>query len=135
MVTTMHETMIRRLQALEVLHKGGQRAVDAFMSGTLTGMEKQKAEAIKKVKRGNDGGNSRKRSRSGGNGGVGGAGGGDGTALAPGGGSLSGGGGGGGYQGGRNFQGNQNFNARPPGIKCDKCNCFGHKTEDCGKGA
>jgi hypothetical protein len=81
----MHETMIRRLHALEVLHKGGQRAVDAFMSGTLTGMEKQKAAAIEKAKRGNNGGgsNSRKRSRRGGGGGGG-------TTFAPGGGLSSG---------------------------------------------
>jgi hypothetical protein len=32
--------MMRRLNALEVLHKGGQRAVDEFMSSSLTGMEK-----------------------------------------------------------------------------------------------
>jgi hypothetical protein len=30
MVTSMHETMMRRLNALEVLYKGGQRAVDKF---------------------------------------------------------------------------------------------------------
>jgi hypothetical protein len=36
MITTMHETMMRRLNGLEVLHKGGQRAVDEFMSSFLT---------------------------------------------------------------------------------------------------
>jgi hypothetical protein len=43
MITTMHDTMIQRLNALEVLHKGGQRAVDEFMSSSLTGMEKLKS--------------------------------------------------------------------------------------------
>jgi hypothetical protein len=122
MVTTMHGTMLRHLNALEVLHKGGQRAVDAFMSGTLTGVEKQKAAAIEKAKRGNDSGSgpSRKRSRRGGGGSGNGVGG---TAYASGG-APSGGGGGG-------YQGNQNFNPGPPAIKCMKCNRIGHKPKDC----
>jgi hypothetical protein len=30
-VTSVHEMMLRRLDALDVLHKGGQKAVDEFM--------------------------------------------------------------------------------------------------------
>jgi hypothetical protein len=68
MITTMHNTMIRRLNALEVLHKGGQRAVDEFMSSSLTGMEKLKSAAISKAKRSSDNfnGPARKRNRRGG---------------------------------------------------------------------
>jgi hypothetical protein len=51
MVTTMHESMFRRLNALEMLHKGGQRAVDEFMSSGLVGLEKRKANALQKAKR------------------------------------------------------------------------------------
>jgi hypothetical protein len=54
MITSMHETMMRRLNALEVLYKGGQRAVDEFTSSSLTGMEKLKASAVAKAKMGND---------------------------------------------------------------------------------
>jgi hypothetical protein len=39
MVSTMHETMMRRLKPLKVLYKGGQRALDEFMSGLLTGVD------------------------------------------------------------------------------------------------
>jgi hypothetical protein len=46
MVTTMHESMFCRLNALEMLHKGGQRAVDEFMSSELVGLEKRKANAV-----------------------------------------------------------------------------------------
>jgi hypothetical protein len=49
MVTSMHETMLRRLNALEVLYKGGLRAVDNFNYSTLTGMERKKANAILKA--------------------------------------------------------------------------------------
>jgi uncharacterized iron-regulated protein len=31
-VTAMHEAMFHRLNALEMLHKGGQQAVDEFVS-------------------------------------------------------------------------------------------------------
>jgi uncharacterized membrane protein YgcG len=112
MITTMHETMMRRLNALEVLHKGGQRAVDEFMSSSLTGMEKLKSAAISKAKRSSENFNSpaRKRNRRGGGGG--------------GGGSASG--------GGQNHGGNQNSGgSRPSGIQCEKCKRFGHKTTDC----
>jgi hypothetical protein len=53
MVTTMHESMFCRLNALEMLHKGGQRAVDEFMSSGLVGLEKRKANALQKGKRQN----------------------------------------------------------------------------------
>jgi uncharacterized iron-regulated protein len=52
MVTAMHETMWRRLNALEVFYKGGQRAVDEFNKSTLTGIEKTKANAIRRQARG-----------------------------------------------------------------------------------
>jgi uncharacterized membrane protein YgcG len=54
MVSAMHEAMFRRLKALEMLHKGGQRAVDEFMSSGLHGLEKRKANALQKAKRSND---------------------------------------------------------------------------------
>jgi hypothetical protein len=85
----MHNVMIRRLNALDVLFKGGQKAVDEFMSSTLTGMEKLKSAALQKSKRASDSsGMSKKRSRQGGGG----------SSGAPSGG-LSGGGQ---YQGGGN---------------------------------
>jgi hypothetical protein len=65
MVSAMHEAMFRRLNTLEMLHKGGQRAVDEFMSSGLHGLEKRKANPLQKAKRSNDGG-------SGGGGGYGG---------------------------------------------------------------
>jgi hypothetical protein len=58
MFTTMHDSMFRRLNALEMLHKGGQRAVDEFTASGLHGLEKRKANALQKAKRANrnDGG-------------------------------------------------------------------------------
>jgi hypothetical protein len=43
---------------LEMLHKGGQRAVDEFTASGLHGLEKRKANALQKAKRANpnDGG-------------------------------------------------------------------------------
>jgi hypothetical protein len=107
MITTMHDTMMRRLNGLEVLHKGGQRVVDEFMSSSLTGMEKLKSAAIAKAKRLSDNfnGPARKRNRRGGGGGGG---------------------------GGQSHGGNQNSGGpRPSGIQCEKCKHFGHKTADC----
>jgi hypothetical protein len=46
MVSAMHEAMFRQLNALEMLHKGGQRAVDEFLSSGLHGLEKRKANAL-----------------------------------------------------------------------------------------
>jgi hypothetical protein len=118
-----HNMMIRQLNALEVLFRGGQRAVDEFMSSTLTDMEKLKLVAISKAKRGADGngGPPRKRNRLGGGGGGGGGG--------PGGGSGGPGGGGGG--GGQSYafggssagRGGQNNGPRP-GMKCKKMESF-----------
>jgi hypothetical protein len=51
MVLSMHECMFRRLKALEMLHKGGQSAVDEFMSSGLQGLEKRKENALHKAKR------------------------------------------------------------------------------------
>jgi uncharacterized membrane protein YgcG len=119
MITTMHDTMMQRLNALEVLHKGGQRAVDEFMSSSLTGMEKLKSAAISKAKRSSENfnGPARKQNRRGGGRG----GGGDGGVV---GGSASG--------GGQSHGGNQNSGGpRPSGIQCKKCKRFGHKTVDC----
>jgi hypothetical protein len=58
MFTTMHDSMFRRLNGLEMLHKGGQRAVDKFTASGLHGLEKRKANALQKAKRANpnDGG-------------------------------------------------------------------------------
>jgi hypothetical protein len=124
MVSTMLETMTRRLNSLEVLFKGGQKAVDEFMSSTMTGIEKLKSTAISKAKRSSDNSNGppRKRGRRGGGGGGGGA-------LTSGGGPQTGSGNQG---GGQNFGGgNFNGSPRPPGIQCGKCKRFGHKTENC----
>jgi hypothetical protein len=46
MVSAMHEAMFRQLNALEMLHKGGQRAVDELLSSGLHGLEKRKANAL-----------------------------------------------------------------------------------------
>jgi hypothetical protein len=79
MFTTMHDSMFRRLNALEMLHKGGQRAVDEFTASGLHGLEKQKGNALQKAKRANpnDGGGgggngnqARRRARRAGVGGV-----------------------------------------------------------------
>jgi hypothetical protein len=58
MFTTMHDSMFRRLNALEMLHKGGQRAVNEFTASGLHGWEKRKANTLQKAKRANpnDGG-------------------------------------------------------------------------------
>jgi hypothetical protein len=58
MFTSMHNSMLRRLNALEMLHKSGQRAVDEFTASGLQGLEKRKANALQKAKRANpnDGG-------------------------------------------------------------------------------
>jgi hypothetical protein len=50
MLTNMHETMMRRLNALDVFYKGGQRAVDKFMKSSLTGIERSKANALYKAR-------------------------------------------------------------------------------------
>jgi hypothetical protein len=113
MVTTMHETMTQRLNALDVLYKGGQTAVDEYMSLTATGVDKKKSMAIAKGKRaqptggGGGGGNFRKRARRG-----------TGGQNQP---PAAAAGGGGSQQ--QPFQ--------KTGLKCGKCNRFGHKTEDC----
>jgi hypothetical protein len=53
MFTTMHDSMFQRLNALEMLHKGGHRAVDEFTASGLHGLEKRKANALQKAKRAN----------------------------------------------------------------------------------
>jgi hypothetical protein len=124
MVSAMHEAMFRRLNALEMLHKGGQRAVDEFMSYGLHGLEKRKANALQKAKRSND--------SSGGNGGGGYGGGNTPRRRAR-------------HAGGGPALGNQvpqatqtlgqAFQApgqqQQQGVKCGKCNQFNHKTKDC----
>lgn len=113
MISTMHETMTQRLNALDVLYKGGQRAVDEYMSLTATGVDKKKSMAIAKGKKadppsgGGGGGPRAKRSRRGG---------GNGAQNAP---ATSTGGGG------------QQQPFQKSGLKCGKCNKFGHRTEDC----
>jgi hypothetical protein len=58
MFTTMHDSMFQCLNALEMLHKVGQRAVDEFTASRLHGLGKRKAIALQKAKRANpnDGG-------------------------------------------------------------------------------
>jgi hypothetical protein len=123
MMTTMHETMMRRLKALEVLYKGGQKAVDEFTSSSLTGKEKLKAAAVAKAKKssegGGGGGNNRKRQRRG-NGGGGGAGGGGSTNQTSGAGGSFGGG-----------NAPRDGNGGGNGPTCAKCKRYGHKIEDC----
>jgi hypothetical protein len=51
MISAMHEVMFRRLNALDVLFRGGQLAVDAFTTSGLTGVEKRKAAAIASAKK------------------------------------------------------------------------------------
>jgi hypothetical protein len=121
MVTAMHETMWRRLNALEVFYKGGQRAVDEFNKSTLTGIEKTKANTIAKAGQGRGGGgggggntpSAKRRMRP--------ARGGDPpgnsyAATAP-----------------TQQPVGQAFQSPRPqqGPKCEKCHRFGHKTENC----
>jgi hypothetical protein len=110
MVTTMHETMATRLNALEVFYKGGQGAVEEFMSSTLTGLDRKKHAALAKAKKSNptsNGSSSRKRTRRGGGGGGPAP-----TTVAP-------------------------VAAASPAApqnsapKCLKCLKFGHRTENC----
>jgi hypothetical protein len=124
MMTAMHEAMFCRLNALEMLHKGGQRAVDKFVSSGIHGLEKTKANALQKAKRAKpnvQGGGSgvgigsaasRRRLRKSSSGPP--------TAFgnpAPSATQTPG----------------QAFNAQrqQQGVKCGKCNRFGHKTENC----
>jgi hypothetical protein len=126
MITTMHEVMFWRLNALEMLFKGGQRAVDEFNASGLVGLEKRKANALSKAKRGNPNG---------------GGGGGDRTSssakrqLCR----------SGGWTPFRNraptstHTPGQAFSAprqqqQQQGVKCCRCNRFNHKTEDCRSG-
>jgi hypothetical protein len=51
MVSAMHEAIFRQINALEMLHKGGQRSVDKFISSGLHGLEKRKANTLQKAKR------------------------------------------------------------------------------------
>jgi hypothetical protein len=122
MITTMHEVMFRRLNALKMLYKGGQRAVDEFNASGLVGLEKRKANALSKAKRGNLNG---------------GGGGGDGTSSSAkrrlcrsGGGPPFGN-----PAPTSTHTPGQAFSAprqqQQQGIICRKCNRFNHKTEDC----
>jgi hypothetical protein len=115
-LTSMHETIMRRLNALDVFYKGGQCAVDEFMKSSLTGIERSKANALYKAKstqpQGNP--NNRKRGRRSGGGPAA-------TARSGGGGAVV------------QQQQQQQGRYGPPrnGIKCPKCNRFGHKAEEC----
>jgi hypothetical protein len=124
-VSAMHEAMFRQLNALQMLHKGGQGAVDEFMSSGLHGLEKRKTNALQKAKRSND--------TSGGNGGGGGYGGGNTPRHRA---RRAGGGPSFGNQAPQATQTlGQAFQAprqqQQQGVKCGKCNRFNHKTEDC----
>jgi hypothetical protein len=123
MVTTMHKSMFCRLNALEMLHKGGQRAVDEFKSSGLVGLEKRKANALQKAKRqdfsGGAGGNGlatkQRQRRAGGGPPFGNSFGNPAPSLTQ---TLG-----------------QAFSAprqqQQQGIKCNKCHRFGHKMKNC----
>jgi hypothetical protein len=125
MVTTMHESMFRRLNALEMLHKGGQRAVDEFMSSGLVGLEKRKATALQKAKRqdfsGGAGGNrsaaKQRQRRAGGGPPFGNSFGNPAPSSTQ---TL-----------GQAFSTPRQQQQQQPGIKCNKCHRFGHKMENC----
>jgi hypothetical protein len=114
MLTSMHESMMRRLNALDVFYKGGQRAVDEFMKSSLTGIKRSKANALYKAKSKQPQGNlnNRKRGRRSRGGPAA-------TATSGGGGAV--------------VQQQQQGGYGPPrnGVKCPKCNRFGHKAEEC----
>jgi hypothetical protein len=126
MVLAMHEAMFPQLNALKMLHKGGQRAVDEFISSGLQGLEKRKVNALQKAKRSNN--------SSGGNGGGhGGYGGGNTPRRRA---RRAGGGPSFGNQAPQATQTlGQAFQAprqqQQQGVKWGKCNPFNHKTEDC----
>jgi hypothetical protein len=129
MFTTMHDSMFRRLNALEMLYKGGQRAVDEFTASGLHGLEKRKANALQKAKRANpnDGG---------------GGGGSNGNPARPR--AQRAGGGYAGFSGnptpsstqtpGQAFSAPRQQQQQPQGLKCGKCHKMGHRTEDCRSG-
>jgi hypothetical protein len=128
MFTTMHDSMFRRLNALEMLHKGGQRAVDEFTASGLHGLEKRKANALQKAKRanpndGSGGGNgnqARRRARRAGGGYAGFSG-----NPAP---SST-------QTPGQAFSAPRQKQQQPQqGLKCGKCHKMGHRTEDCRSG-
>jgi uncharacterized membrane protein YgcG len=127
MISAMHEAMFRRLNALDVLFRGGQLAVYAFTTSGLTGVEKRKAAAIASAKKAEPNQPSGKRARRG----RGGCGGGYAGQTSNGGGNSSrqsSGGGGGAPQGQSPFQ-------QKPRVQCRKCRKFGHATENCHQGA
>jgi hypothetical protein len=72
MISAIHEAMFRRLNALDVLFRGGQLAVDAFTTSGLTGVKKRKAAAIASAKKAEPNQPSGKRARQGRGGGGGG---------------------------------------------------------------
>jgi hypothetical protein len=63
MLTSMHERMMRRLNALDVFDKGGQLTVNEFMKSSLTGIERSKANALYKAKKTQPQGNPNNRKR------------------------------------------------------------------------
>jgi hypothetical protein len=128
MFTTMHDSMFRCLNTLEMLHKGGQRAVDEFTASGLHGLEKRKANALQKAKRANpnDGGGgggngnqARRRARRAGGGYAGCSG-----NPAP---SST-------QTPGQVFSAPRQQQQQPQGLKCGECHKMGHRTEDCRSG-
>jgi hypothetical protein len=124
----MHDALFRRLNALEMLYKGGQRAVDEFNASGLVGLRKRKANAWAKAKR---------KDFAGGSDGGGEGGGGPSPWRQV---RRSGGGGGASSSFGNpaptaTHTPGQAFNAprqqQQQGTKCGKCSRFGHRTEDC----
>jgi hypothetical protein len=127
MFTTMHDSMFRHLNALEMLHKGGQRAVDEFTASGLRGLEKRKANALQKAKRANpnDGGGgggngnqARRRARRAGGGYAGSGNPAPSSTQTP----------------GQVFSAPRQQQQQPQGLKCGKCHKMGHRTEDCRSG-
>jgi hypothetical protein len=130
MITVMHEALFCCLNALEMLYKGRQRAVDEFNGSGLVGLEKRKANALAKAKRNYFSGGG------GGGGGSSGSGGPSPRRQA----RRSGGGGGASSSLGNpaptaTHKPGQAFNAprqqQQQGTKCGKCSRLGHRTEDC----
>jgi hypothetical protein len=128
MITVMHEALFCRLNALEMLYKGVQRAVDEFNASGLVGLVKRKANVLTKAKRNDFSG--------GGGGGSGGGGGPSPRRRA----RRSGGGGGASSSFGNpaptaTHTPGQAFNSprqqQQQGTKCGKCSRFGHRTKDC----
>jgi hypothetical protein len=70
-LSSTRDLMLRSLNTLEMLYKGRLRAVDKFMSSTLTGLARTKANALQKAKKSSVSAPARKQTRRGGGSGGG----------------------------------------------------------------